>query len=274
MRRREFITLIGGAAAAWPLAARAQEPSRTYRIGFLIRAPRNTPFADAAFDELRVNGFIDGQNLIVLPGGFDDPNEVVAERAAALVKAGPDVIIAGPDGPIRALQAVTQTVPIVGMTEDMVAAGLVSSLAHLRPFAEVTANRRQHDLILDRFGLERDSDGYTAKAGATLNLAGTLAGDFAVGYLNQMYRAPLPNVGGYLVEAALVWEATALTTGRLFASTTAAESPLFLTSAVLTRQLGVEVSQFVVKKKIPEKIPKNYESRLQMKNRWGQDSAN
>jgi hypothetical protein len=112
----------------------------------------------------------------------------------------------------------------------------------IRPFAEVAANRRQHDLALDRFGLERDSDGYTAKAGATLNLAGTLTGDFAVGYLNQMYRAPLPNVGGYLVEAALVWQATALTTGRLFASTTAAESPLFLTSAVLTRQLGVEVN--------------------------------
>jgi putative tryptophan/tyrosine transport system substrate-binding protein len=93
LKRREFITLLGGAAVAWPLAARAQEPNRTYRIGFLIRAPRNTPFADAAFDELRVNGFIDGQNLIVLPGGFDDPNEVIAERAAALVKAGPDVIL-------------------------------------------------------------------------------------------------------------------------------------------------------------------------------------
>jgi hypothetical protein len=118
IRRREFIVTLGG-AAAWPLAARAQQPGRTYRIGFLIRAPRNTPFADAAFDELRVNGFIDGQNLIVLPGGFDDPNEVMAERATALVKAGPDVIIAGPDGPIRALQAATQTVPIVGMTEDM-----------------------------------------------------------------------------------------------------------------------------------------------------------
>jgi len=129
IRRREFIVTLGG-AVAWPLAARAQEPGRTYRIGFMIRAPRNTPFADAAFDELRVNGFIDGQNLIVLPGGFDDPNEVMAERATALVKAGPDVIIAGPDGPIRALQAATQTVPIVGMTEDMVAAGLVSSLAH------------------------------------------------------------------------------------------------------------------------------------------------
>ena len=136
MRRRDFIRAIAGTVATWFDAALAQEPGRTYRIGFLIRAPRNTPFADAAFDELRVNGFIDGQNLIVLPGGFDDRNEIIGERAAALVKAAPDVIIAGPDVPIRALQAETQTVPIIGMTEDMVAAGLVSSLA--RPGGNTT----------------------------------------------------------------------------------------------------------------------------------------
>ena len=59
MRRRDFIKAIAGTVAAWSGESRAQEPSRTYRIGFLIRAPRNTPFADAAFDELRVNGFID-----------------------------------------------------------------------------------------------------------------------------------------------------------------------------------------------------------------------
>ena len=136
MRRRDFIRAIAGTVATWFDAALAQEPGRTYRIGFLIRAPRNTPTADALFDELRGNGFIDGQNLIVLPGGFDDRNEIIGERAAALVKAAPDVIIAGPDVPIRALQAETQTVPIIGMTEDMVAAGLVSSLA--RPGGNTT----------------------------------------------------------------------------------------------------------------------------------------
>jgi putative ABC transport system substrate-binding protein len=136
VRRRSFIALIGSAAAAWPLAARAQEPGRTYRLGFLIPSPRNTPAAEAQFDELRLNGFIEGQNLMVIPGGFDVPNDAIAERAAALVTAAPDVIIAGPDIPIRTLQAATRTVPIVGMTEDMVAAGLVSSLA--RPGGNVT----------------------------------------------------------------------------------------------------------------------------------------
>jgi hypothetical protein len=111
----------------------------------------------------------------------------------------------------------------------------------LRPFAEVSGNERRHDLPADRFALERDSAGYSAKAGADVDIARTLAGKFAVGYLNQMYIAPLPNVGGFLVEGALVWAATALTKVTLSATTTATESPLFLTSAVLTRQVGLQL---------------------------------
>jgi len=102
----------------------------------------------------------------------------------------------------------------------------------LRPFAEVSGNERRHDLPADRFALERDSAGYSANAGADVDIAGTLAGRFAVGYLNQMYIAPLPNVGGFLVEGALVWAATALTKATLSATTTETESPLFLTSGL------------------------------------------
>ena len=64
MRRREFMSVLGG-AAAWPLAARAQQPGRTYRLGFLIPSGRETPGVLAFFDELRLNGFIEGQNLTV-----------------------------------------------------------------------------------------------------------------------------------------------------------------------------------------------------------------
>jgi ABC-type uncharacterized transport system substrate-binding protein len=134
--RREFITLFGGAAAAWPLAARAQEPGRTYRLGFLVPVPRETAAVAAFFNELRLNGFIEGQNLTVVPGGFDVRNEQLAEKAAALVKAAPDAIVAGPELQLQALQEMTRTVPLIGMTEDMVAAGLAASLA--RPGGNIT----------------------------------------------------------------------------------------------------------------------------------------
>ena len=129
MKRRAFITFLSG-ASAWPLAAHAQEPGRTYRLGFLIPSPRDSSPALALFDELRLHGFVEGQNLLVIPGGFDVPNNMVAERAAALAKAAPDVVIAGPEIPVQALQAATRTLPIVAMVEDMVLAGLVPSLAH------------------------------------------------------------------------------------------------------------------------------------------------
>ena len=135
MRRREFITLLGG-AGTWPLAAHAQEPGRTYRIGFLIPSPRNRPPVAALFDELRLNGFIENQNVEVLPGGFDVPNRQLAELAATLVKAAPDAIVAGPELPLRALQTATRTVPLIGMSEDLVAEGLVASLA--RPGGNIT----------------------------------------------------------------------------------------------------------------------------------------
>jgi putative tryptophan/tyrosine transport system substrate-binding protein len=135
MRRREFLTLLGG-AAAWPLAAHAQEASRTYRLGFLVPAGRQTPAVAALLDELRLNGFVEGVNLTVIAGGFEATDDHLAERAAALVNAAPDAVVAGPELPLQALQALTRTVPLVGMTEDMVAAGLVRSLR--RPGGNIT----------------------------------------------------------------------------------------------------------------------------------------
>jgi putative ABC transport system substrate-binding protein len=128
MNRREFIAALGGAAAAFPTLTWAQESGRSYRLGFLNPAPRQSMAVAAFFDELRLNGFVEGQNLAVIPGGFEIRNEQVAQRAAELVKAAPDAILAGPELPLRTLQALTRTIPLVGMTEDMVAAGLVTSL--------------------------------------------------------------------------------------------------------------------------------------------------
>jgi putative tryptophan/tyrosine transport system substrate-binding protein len=136
MKRRDFITLVSGAGAGLPFAVRAQEAGRIYRLGFLIPGSRNMPVIVAFFDELRHNGFIEGQNLAVIPGGFDVPNDRLTEHAVALVKAAPDAIVAGPELPLRALQDVTRTIPLIGMTEDMVADGLAASLS--RPKGNTT----------------------------------------------------------------------------------------------------------------------------------------
>jgi putative ABC transport system substrate-binding protein len=135
MRRREFITLLG-ASAAWPVAARAQEPGRVYRLGAMIPAGRQTPAVVAFFDEMRLFGFIESQNLSVLPNGFGVRNDELVERAEALIKAAPDVIISGPDNYTRVLQQQTRTIPLVAMTEDMLRAGLVASLS--RPGGNTT----------------------------------------------------------------------------------------------------------------------------------------
>ena len=154
--RRAFITLLGG-ATAWPLAAHPQEAGRTYRLGFMVPLSPDAPSIVAFFDELRLAGFIEGQNLFVVPGGFDVDlrDDRLAERAAALVKAAPDVIVSGADLGTRALQQATRTIPLIGMTEDMVAAEFVKSLA--RPGGNITGisllspelDGKRQDLLLE-----------------------------------------------------------------------------------------------------------------------------
>jgi putative tryptophan/tyrosine transport system substrate-binding protein len=136
VKRREFITLLGGAAAAWPLVVRAQESGRNYRIGFVTPNPRESPAVAAFFDELRRNGFIEGQNLTVVGDGIGYRNEQIERIVTSLVAASPDLIVAGPELPLRALQKATRTIPVIGMTEDMVAEGFAASLA--RPGGNIT----------------------------------------------------------------------------------------------------------------------------------------
>jgi putative tryptophan/tyrosine transport system substrate-binding protein len=135
MRRREFIALMG-ASAAWPLAALAQEPGRTYRLGVLVPLARGDPVTMDLFDELRSNGFIEGQNLAIDYRDFRLHPDLITEYAAELVKARVDVIYAGGGVAIRAVQQATKMIPIVGFTDDMVAEGFVASLA--RPDGHTT----------------------------------------------------------------------------------------------------------------------------------------
>ena len=161
MRRREFIVLLGSAAAAWPLAASAQEAGRTYRLGGVSSLPRSAPPFVAMVDELRRLGFIDGQNLTI--EWHTGPRiDLIPELAAELVKAHVDVIYVGGDVAIRAAQHATATIPILGVTEDMVGSGQVNSLA--RPGGNTTGvsilateldGKRQEILIEAVPGLRR-----------------------------------------------------------------------------------------------------------------------
>jgi putative tryptophan/tyrosine transport system substrate-binding protein len=136
VRRREFITLLGGAAIAWPLATRAQEAGRTYRVGGLSPTPRNSPGVAAMFDELKRLGIIEGQNLIIDWRQYGPGIDPIPEFASELVKTHVDVMVVIGDVAIRAAQRATTTIPILGSTDDMVGSGLVSSLA--RPGGNTT----------------------------------------------------------------------------------------------------------------------------------------
>jgi putative tryptophan/tyrosine transport system substrate-binding protein len=134
MKRREFMTLLGGAAATWPLAARAQQPERMRRIGVLMGAVESDPARQsqlAAFrGALAKLGWREGSNLGIEVRWGGDP-ELCARYAAELVALAPEVILSDASPPLEALQRQTRTIPIVFVTvADPVGQGFVASLAH------------------------------------------------------------------------------------------------------------------------------------------------
>ena len=114
MRRREFIALTG-ASVAWPFAAMAQEPGRTYRLGCLLASPETGLWPSLFLDELRRRGFIEGQNLTVEYRAYGLHSDLISEYVAELVKAQVDVIATSGDVAVRAVQQATKTIPIVAI---------------------------------------------------------------------------------------------------------------------------------------------------------------
>jgi len=140
MRRRAFITLLGGAAAAWPLAARAQQPNQTARIGYLSQesAAFDRSHGDsAAFrDALADLGYVEGKNLHIEFRYADADLDRLPALATELVGLNIDVIVTYSVG-TDAARRVTATIPIVqAVGSDLVAAGFAKSLA--RPGGNVT----------------------------------------------------------------------------------------------------------------------------------------
>ncbi len=154
MRRREFIALVGGAAAC-SLAAHAQEPGRNYRIGGLHQSPRNAAHHIAFFAVLEQNGFVEGRNLVADRRGYGMSAEQFAGLAKQHVEDHVDVLLCGGDAAGRAAQEATSTIPIVVLADDMVRAGLVSSLR--KPGGNVTGvsifaaelNGKRQELLME-----------------------------------------------------------------------------------------------------------------------------
>jgi putative tryptophan/tyrosine transport system substrate-binding protein len=141
MKRRDFMKLIGGAAVAWPLAARAQQKERVRRIGILMPFPNS----DIAFQarvrvfrqELARLGWSEGANVQFDERWSTDNMDVVPVDATSLVNLNPDVIVIVGDRVIPVFMALTRSIPIVvAITSDPIAAGAAESLA--RPGRNVT----------------------------------------------------------------------------------------------------------------------------------------
>jgi putative ABC transport system substrate-binding protein len=158
MRRREFLGVLGGAAAAWPLAAQAQQPRKLPSIGFLgPSTPSVSSHWAAAFARrLRELGWIEGRTVAIEYRWAEGRNERFAEIAAEFVRLKVDVILTTGTTSVQAAKQATSVIPIVfAIAGDPVGAGLVDSLA--RPGGNVTGLSNQStDLAGKRLELLRD----------------------------------------------------------------------------------------------------------------------
>src|SRR5262245_14092569 len=141
LKRREFITLLGGAAAAWPLAAQAQQPGRTRRIGVLSTLPADDPEWQARLaallQGLQELGWTVGRNLRVDYRLGAENAERLRQHVAEIIAPVPDLIVANGTSAVGPLLEATRSVPVVFVqVTDPIGGGFVASLA--RPGGNAT----------------------------------------------------------------------------------------------------------------------------------------
>jgi putative tryptophan/tyrosine transport system substrate-binding protein len=154
MRRRDFITLLSGTAAAWPLAARAQGPSgKIARVGIIDDSPSWDPFRL----QLRELHYVEGQNLAYVSLRTNNEPDQLDAAASALAQIPVDVIVAFGTPRAQAAQRATKTIPIVAISiGDPISAGLVTSLAH--PGGNITGNTiLGPDIVTKRLQILKDA---------------------------------------------------------------------------------------------------------------------
>jgi putative ABC transport system substrate-binding protein len=157
MRRRKFVTLLGGAAVGWPLAARAQQAKRP-TIGYLgaTTAAGERPRTDAFVQRLRELGWIEGETVEIQYRWGESRTELFPDLAVGLVRLRVDIIVAASTAAALACKEATAVIPIVfPLTGDPLSTGLVASLAH--PGGNVTGLTNQaSDIAGKRLEILRD----------------------------------------------------------------------------------------------------------------------
>jgi putative tryptophan/tyrosine transport system substrate-binding protein len=136
MRRRDFISLIGRAAATWPLAARAQQGGKKYIVGRFSAGSATEPLNNVVTEAFRELGWVEGENVVFERRYAENRLERLPEMAADLVRLKVDVIMAGGTLAPLAAKRATSTIPIVMTSGDPLGSGLVANLA--RPGGNVT----------------------------------------------------------------------------------------------------------------------------------------
>jgi ABC-type uncharacterized transport system substrate-binding protein len=146
LKRREFITLLGGAVTAWPLAARGQQPGKLPLVGVLVSASPPHPFADALKRGLQTLGYSEGRNIALEFRYSEGRSDRAGEIAAEFVRRGVDVIVAHFTPAVRAAMGATQTIPIVMAPAGApLQSGFIDSLARPggKSAAEIGGKRLQ-----------------------------------------------------------------------------------------------------------------------------------
>src|SRR5215468_10126880 len=136
--RRKFLATLGGAVAAWPLGARAQQAGTTPRVAY-IRAGTldNDPYREEFVRGMRDLGYVEGRNIAYAFRHYGDDAESIPALISDLLRAKVDVIVAGGTAAVRAAQTATQSIPIVmGAVSDPLGVGLIAGLA--RPGGNTT----------------------------------------------------------------------------------------------------------------------------------------
>jgi len=193
MRRREFITLLGGAAAAWPAAARAQSPKRVPRLGVLMGAAENLPDSQARIAAFRQGlaalGLTDGATIQLEYRWADGDSDLMRRHAQEIVALALDLILANGTAVLREVRSLTTSIPVVFVLAiDPVGLGFVQSLA--RPGGNITGfTFMDPELIGKWIGLLHEAAPQVRRAGLLFHAE---TSPFYFTFLRELQSVPHP----------------------------------------------------------------------------------